>query len=153
MAHFEEHCSDCERFLGDRCEDVNRWLDQAFHQFGPRHRFVKHHQEGVKKAFELFGERGRKAALIHILKDCGHIPTERMYAGHMLVEEGEVDWLGIDPQTPFNGYWDPHEFNQAVQNILRDQTDGQRSTDSEGASSAGGAQPAPPDDGQSGPRT
>lgn len=112
MASFEEHCRDCERILGNRCEAVNRWMDEDFRKFGPLHRFSKHHTRGVKEAAELFGELGRKAALVHILKDCGFIPTARDWA------EQRVDSLGIDPSKPFKGHWDPRDFIEAARKLV-----------------------------------
>ncbi len=112
MAHFNEHCTDCERLLGDRCEDVNRWIDDAFADFGPRHRFVKHHWTGVERAGQLFGNRGRKAAIIHILRDCGHIPTESQWISK------STDLFGMNPDTRFNGYWAPQQFDEAALNLL-----------------------------------
>ena len=110
MAHFDEHCRDCERILGVRLEEVNRWVDAAFKKFGPRHRFNRHHWEGIRKAEELFGLEGRKAAMIHILKDCGHIPHAKDY------ETGTVDVLGMaqgDGEV-FGGYWDAKQFTETA---------------------------------------
>ena len=112
MASFEEHCSDCERILGQRCENVNRWIDEEFKRFGPLHRFSRHHSRGVQDAELKFGPWGRKAALVHILKDCGHIPTARDWA------EQRVDSLGMDPTKRFNGYWDPHEFDKKARELI-----------------------------------
>ena len=112
MASLEEHCRDCERLLGNKCEEVNIWIDQAFQVYGGRHRFVKHHDAGINKAEELFGELGRKAAIVHILKDCGHIPTEAQWAVQ------EVDILGMDPNSEFNGFWDPKDFDYNAESIL-----------------------------------
>jgi hypothetical protein len=117
MAAFEEHCRDCERIIGNRCEQVNHWLDEKFCQFGPLHRFARHHWRGVDEAGKQWGELGRKAAIIHILKDCGWVPSARDW------EEKRVDSLGFKVTRPygleptaelvcgtFNGYWDPKEF-------------------------------------------
>ena len=94
MASFDEHCRDCERLLGDRCEEVNHWLDAGFKRFGPLHRFWRHHWRGVDEVEKLFGALlGRKAAIVHILKDCGHVPSARDW------EEQKVDSLGIDLKT------------------------------------------------------
>lgn len=114
MAHFDEHCNDCESILGIRLEEVNGWIDGAFKRFGPRHRFERHHWEGVSKAEELFGIEGRKAALIHILKDCGHIPHAKDY------NDGTVDVLGMkqDDDDIFGGYWDAVQFKQAAKLLL-----------------------------------
>ena len=35
LAHFDQHCKDCEAILGARHEDVNRWLDGLFWKLGP----------------------------------------------------------------------------------------------------------------------
>lgn len=107
MAHFNEHCDDCERILGARYEEVNKWMDNAFSRFGPRHRFDRHHWEGVDKAEELFGREGRAAAIVHIMKDCGHIP----HASHY--QDGTVDQLGMDEN--FDGHWDSVRFREAVE--------------------------------------
>lgn len=110
MAKIEEHCRDCEILLGDKCEEVNRWIDEEFRRFGPFHRFRRHHTRGVMEAEKLFGELGRKAATIHILKDCGHIPTARDW------EEGRVDSLGM--LEYFNGFWDPKEFLEEAKKLI-----------------------------------
>jgi hypothetical protein len=52
--------------------------------------------------------------MIHILRDCGHIPKPRDY-----VEE-KVDSLGFRLGTRFEGYWDPFEFVEAVQKLIGD---------------------------------
>ena len=112
MSAFEEHCQDCARLLSDRCEEVNHWIDGMFKRLGPMHRFVRHHTLGVEEAEKLFGEIGRKAAIVHILKDCGRIPTARDW------EERKVDTLGIDPTGKFNGYWDARDFVEAAKKLL-----------------------------------
>lgn len=112
MAHFETHCHDCERLLNDRCEDVNHWLDECFAQHGPHHRFVRHHTGGIEEATKLFGERGRKAALIHILRDCGHIPTPQQW------ERGEVDEFGIKKGRISFGGWDQTAFIYMAKRLI-----------------------------------
>ena len=110
MASFEEHCRDCEHLLGNRWEEVNRFLDSEFKRFGPLHRFRYHHTRGVKEVVERYGVEAGKAAIVHILKDCGHIPTARMW------EEQEVDTLGmlntrtVEGWSYFNGAWDSEGF-------------------------------------------
>jgi hypothetical protein len=79
MAHFEQHCRDCEEILGNRHEDVNRWIDQYFKTHGPRHRKLLHHWGGVRQAREFFGDDGARAAIVHIVRDCGDVPRAREY--------------------------------------------------------------------------
>lgn len=112
MAHFDEHCRDCERLIGDRCEPVNRWMDELFRKFGPLHRFARHHWRGVDEAGKLFGPNGRRAAIVHILKDCGHIPTDREW------KEQRVDSLGFKVKGSFNGFWDPKEFREKAKELI-----------------------------------
>jgi len=113
MASQTEHCADCERLLNDPCVEINRWMDDYFKRFGPLHRFMNHHTRGVREAQERFGERGRLASTIHILKDCGRIPTARQWANQ------EVDSLGILPDSPFKGHWVPVMFDQEAKKVLR----------------------------------
>ena len=79
MAHFEQHCRDCEAVLGQRYEAVNRWMDELFCKFGADHRSRRHHWRGVQEAKDLFGEEGAKAAVVHIVRDCGDVPKARDY--------------------------------------------------------------------------
>jgi hypothetical protein len=79
MAKFEDHCRDCERILGNKREDVNRWMDELFKQYGPKHRRHRHCWTGVRLALQLFGLEGAKAAVIHIVRDCGEVPSQRTY--------------------------------------------------------------------------
>ena len=120
MAHFDEHCQDCEYLLGDRCDAVNQWLDAKFKEFGPFHRFARHHWRGVDEAEKLFGVLGRKAAIVHILKDCGQVPKARDW------EEKKVDSLGIDPGGWFGGYWDAEHFERVARRLLMEDDRGYR---------------------------
>jgi hypothetical protein len=87
-------------------------MDAEFRVHGPFHRFSRHHTKGVEEAGLRFGPLGRKAAIIHIMKDCGHIPTGRMWL------EASVDSLGMIPSKPFNGFWDPQDFDRAVRKLI-----------------------------------
>ncbi len=79
MAHFNDHCRDCERLLGDKHENVNHWMDELFRTLGPKHRRHRHCWKGVREALALFGLEGAKAAIIHIVRDCGGVPDQRTY--------------------------------------------------------------------------
>ena len=114
MASFEEHCRDCEKLLGDRCEQVNLWLDQYAVRLQSLHRVKRHHTRGIAEAGKLFGELGRQAALVHILKDCGWIPTARDW------EQQNVDRLGFKLSSRFNGFWDPKQFSEAARRLLEE---------------------------------
>ena len=78
MASFEDHCQECLQKLGDRCEEVNRRLDQFAHYpdmaFLAAHRKFLHHREGIAYFTARYGKQGGEAAVLHILRDCGHIP-------------------------------------------------------------------------------
>ena len=98
MASLQQHMLDCQRLIGQDCEDVNKWMDVFFSDFGPFHRFKRHHREGVYEAELLFGDLGRRAAIIHILRDCRHIPRQSDYAN------GKVDRLGLIANWPVTAY-------------------------------------------------
>lgn len=77
MASLETRCSNCYELQGERREDVNLWMDEYYKSYGQQHRFVRHHNWGIQEAEALFSEREGEAAIVHILRDCGHIPTTR----------------------------------------------------------------------------
>jgi hypothetical protein len=118
MASLQQHNVDCNRWLGAECEDVNRWMDEWFAMLGPAHRKVRHHWEGIHEAQQLFGLRGRRAAIIHVLRDCRHIPSRDDY------ETGAVDMLGLVADWPASAYVNyPEEvFSTLVEFALRGPT-------------------------------
>jgi hypothetical protein len=89
MALFKDHRQDTARYLGDPCDEVHAWLDQyAKHfpvaQFLSYHRSFLHNSYGLKLAKDFWGEKGEKAALIHILRDymeapIGYIKLETVF--------------------------------------------------------------------------
>jgi hypothetical protein len=79
VAHFDQHCADCQRLLGDRYEEVNRWIDELFKLHGADHRRYRHHAGGVRQAQKKFGGEAYKAAIVHIVRDCGFLPLARHY--------------------------------------------------------------------------
>jgi len=113
MASRKEHNADCERLLGFKCDPVNKWLDEKFKHLGPLHRCIRHHTKGILEASLKFGELGRKAAIIHILKDCGHIPTFEDWH-----HPSKLNHLGMIEASTFNGYWDIHKFDEEVKKLL-----------------------------------
>jgi len=78
MAHFDEHCQDCVRELGETFADVHKWLDALFGRLGRKHRSVRHHWGGVAAVRKQWGDRAAQAAIIHIRKDFyGKVPTAK----------------------------------------------------------------------------
>ena len=104
MAEFDRHCQDCEKLLADRHEDVNRWMDGLFWRFGPRHRRFRHCTNGIRKAGEIFGPEGAKAAIVHVVRDIGAVPKERDYD---VVPEGiEIMPAFVAPSCGFEQHFD-----------------------------------------------
>lgn len=75
MATFEEHCQDCQEELGERFEEVHKYLDE-FAEQGFRHRIERHHREGVEEVRKKWGDRAAAAAEIHIRRDWGKWKNE-----------------------------------------------------------------------------
>ncbi len=75
MIH-SEHEDICLEKFGERFEEIHRFLDQYFADFGIWHRRIFHHTEGIKLIVEKFGQEARKAAEQHIIDDIGHIPKD-----------------------------------------------------------------------------
>lgn len=117
MAQFEQHCKDCQIILGKKFEDVNRWLDSMFWKRGAGHRRYYHHLTGVRKAQELFGPGGAKAAVVHIVRDCGRVPRDREYdESYSLCVETEAEAF-ISPPLGFEQHFDL--FKEAVEKELK----------------------------------
>lgn len=68
---FEEHCQESERLFGNRYEEVHKWLDEfaGKEAIGMRHRKKRHHELGIRKAIELYGEKAGEVARQHIVSD------------------------------------------------------------------------------------
>ncbi|HWZ76950.1 MAG TPA: hypothetical protein VNX87_10455 [Candidatus Sulfotelmatobacter sp.] len=115
MASLLQHNDDCRRFLGESFENVNKWMDEYFAQYGPTHRRFRHHREGIEQARELFGARGAVAAAIHILRDCRHIPRREDY------DLGHVDALGLKANWSVASYikYSQEDFESMVEQLLR----------------------------------
>jgi hypothetical protein len=90
-------------------------MDEFFAVDGPYHRKHRHHREGVAEARSLFGSLGEKAATIHILRDCRHIPSERDY------RMGFVDALGLKKEWSTAAYikYSEEDFENVVQQSLK----------------------------------
>lgn len=110
MASLSKHKADCTTWLGHDFEQVHLWLDEFARTAGATHRRFRHHKEGVEEAGRLFGRLGLQAALIHVLRDCRNIPSERDYAS------GTVDALGLPNAWPVAAYsqYSEEEFSALV---------------------------------------
>jgi len=115
MASLAQHKRDCLQFLAKDFEEVHQWLDACFARFGPKHRHARHHRDGIRQAKELFGEAGGTAALIHILRDCMHVPNRIDY------ENGYVDALGLKKFWSTAAYikYDDKGFEDLVKEHLK----------------------------------
>lgn len=79
MAHIDDHCKDVQHYIGvkDGWKDVHLFLDQhaqtfpvAF--FDDYHRTFLHNTYGLRICEARWGETGRLAAIIHLIRDyCG----------------------------------------------------------------------------------
>ncbi len=68
---FEDHCEECRRELGKPYPEVHRWLDEFAGQkeYVMKHRKMRHHEEGIRRAADLFGAEAAAAARLHIISD------------------------------------------------------------------------------------
>ncbi len=93
MADLLTHKLDCISRLNHPFSRVHVWLDH-YATFGVyEHRAKRHHQEGIEEVRRRFGEEAGRAAWLHIMRDCWHIPTRQDY------ETERVDNFGTMSQT------------------------------------------------------
>jgi hypothetical protein len=71
MPKFEEHCAESLNTFGKDFAEVHLWLDEfaGTPEYGFRHRRKRHHEAGIRKVVELFGEEAAQAARQHIISD------------------------------------------------------------------------------------
>ncbi len=71
MPSFEEHCKRCKDLMGEEFPEVHKWLDDFFQKppHGTRHRYLRHHQEGIETVRKLWGDKAARAAELHINQD------------------------------------------------------------------------------------
>jgi hypothetical protein len=77
VSSHSQHCADCRQELGEPFEQVHEWLDALFKVLGPKHRNARHHAGGVEQVRQMWGDRAARAAKIHIIRDCGVVPSEK----------------------------------------------------------------------------
>lgn len=96
MSPYYHAKSTANRFGGDPLEyiHIHNWFDETKAYTGDfRHRALRHHSAGVEWAIEKFGHvvhnsAGRSVpvkviAEMHIMEDCGFIPTPQDYLKHI----------------------------------------------------------------------
>jgi hypothetical protein len=72
---FKEHCARTKEALGSDWAELHRWFDQYAEEYCGWHRVILHHGLGIERAVEVFGERAREAARMHVRDDFdGRIP-------------------------------------------------------------------------------
>jgi hypothetical protein len=76
MANILQHAIDCKLLLGNGYEEVHHYLDQYAKIFNPElfldyHRTFLHNSYGLEIIRNLYGEEGKKAAIIHLTRDYG----------------------------------------------------------------------------------
>lgn len=71
MSRLEDHCAESLRIFGETFENVHLWLDEfaGTPEYGFRHRRKRHHEAGIRKAADLFGDGAEEAARLHIISD------------------------------------------------------------------------------------
>ena len=87
--HYDEHVAECILQLGDGVREreiyaaVNTLIDQFAHfpdmDCLRQHRQFLHHKEGIAYFRRRFGPLGEQAARLHVLSDCGWIPSMADY--------------------------------------------------------------------------
>jgi len=74
MAWRDRHEADCQYFLDDPMSEVHKWLD-AYAEMYPvthyldYHRRFRHNRKGVEFCRKTWGDKGYKAAMLHLLRD------------------------------------------------------------------------------------
>ena len=71
MPLFKDHCHKCTAELGEPFSEVHLWLDKFFGKepYGTRHRYLRHHREGIEQVRKMWGDKSAIAAEIHIRQD------------------------------------------------------------------------------------
>lgn len=71
MSTLADHCQESIRVFGKPYDEIHKWLDEfaGSKEYSYRHRKLRHHEEGIRQAVELFEEEAREVARCHILSD------------------------------------------------------------------------------------
>ncbi|MFC1731418.1 DUF6915 family protein [candidate division KSB1 bacterium] len=82
--NFEEHCRDTREQFEVMGSEVHKWLDEFLDKYPwpdrYKHRKHRHHEEGVEKAREIYGNLGAMIAERHVRMDNdGWLPSKKDY--------------------------------------------------------------------------
>ena len=101
----EDHMKSTLLKIGEEHKDVHRALDDYFVEFrSSLHWVILHHQLGIEKMVERFGESCRAAAEIHIKDDFGFVPT------------GPTD-PRLLKHVYYNGPWDLEHAEEVLERV------------------------------------
>jgi len=86
MASRKQHCRECKEKFGKDFDHVHKWLDglcckweDEVQYLDLNHRRHRHHEEGLEKLREMFGDEAYEAGKLHLMTDFGRIPKEAEY--------------------------------------------------------------------------
>lgn len=82
MAKLTVHAEDCKKYIGDEMWDVHKFLDQyaqvfPISHFIDYHRTFLHNTYGLAVVCQRWGEKGRKAGTVHLVRDWWEGPFVR----------------------------------------------------------------------------
>lgn len=66
----------CKDRFGKKFTHVHIYLDKYFGKYGPSHRALLHHKQGVELVVHHFGEAARGPAEQHIMDDVRCVPDD-----------------------------------------------------------------------------
>lgn len=101
----QDHMKSTQQQLGGEFQELHIALDDYYMTFcSSLHWVILHHQLGIEKMVERFGENCRAAAEIHIKDDFGFVPT------------GPTD-PRLLKHVYFNGPWDLEHAEEVLEKV------------------------------------
>lgn len=95
MATLEKHCEAAKIEFGNSYEEIHKWLDEfcGVEQYRSRHRRVRHHEQGIREAGEIFGEYAEDIARQHIVIDLKEDGWKE--SDHFPIDEQDYVRMGV----------------------------------------------------------
>ncbi|WP_338667344.1 hypothetical protein [Pseudodesulfovibrio methanolicus] len=101
----EDHMQSTREKLGNEFEELHIAIDDYYMEFrSSLHWVILHHQLGIEKMVERFGESCRSAAEVHITDDFGFVPA------------GPAD-SRLLKHVYFNGPWDLEHAEEVLEKV------------------------------------